>query len=446
VASHRDLSGKDGAAVACLGVVAICAIFLCFLALGSIVPFRIVVVAALTLAAAWAGAIAILLQSSGDRSGGVSVGGLSEQEVQIWRRLIGAVPSPALLLDGTGQILYFNDPAQDLFPRLRKGAMLPAVIRAPELIEAVARAPSVAGPQVVGLVERVPVERHLQATVAPVGGTTGTTPAQASFVMLRDLTEQGRLDQMRRDFVANASHELRTPLASIRGFVETLQGPARDDSAARDRFLAIMASEATRMTRLIDDLLSLSRIEMRLHVPPRGTVDLNEVAAQVAQALEPVARGTGVALHLACVPGTAAIRGERDEIVQAASNLLQNAIKYGKRGGRVDILVRRETASGQAPRVVLAVKDDGPGIAPQHLPRLTERFYRVNTAASRETGGTGLGLAIVKHVVMRHRGELSIESSLGEGSTFELSFLELAGDMSETGLSASAADETVTQL
>ena len=217
-----------------------------------------------------------------------------------------------------------------------------------------------------------------------------------------------------------------TPLASLRAFVETLQGPARDDANARKRYLQLMAHQAERMTRLIDDLLSLSRVEMRVHLPPRGIVDLNETAAYVCQSLEPVAEAAKVKVALEKTDGPARIRGDREEIVQVLQNLIQNGIKYGREGGIVEVRVARDAPRGAAgTKVSVSVTDDGPGIAPEHLPRLTERFYRVNAASSREKGGTGLGLAIVKHIVNRHRGELRIASRLGAGSTFTASFDEL---------------------
>ena len=197
---------------------------------------------------------------------------------------------------------------------------------------------------------------------------------------------------MRADFVANASHELRTPLASLRGFVETLQGAAKDDAQARERFLKVMGEQAERMTRLIDDLLSLSRVEMREHLPPAERVDLNDAVAHVIQSLQPIAGQAGTTIEFRRLEAPAVVRGDSDEIVQVFQNLVQNAIKYGKRGGRIDVALAREPAGGGRPaRFVVAVTDDGPGIAPQHLPRLTERFYRVSVAASREKGGTGLG-------------------------------------------------------
>jgi two-component system phosphate regulon sensor histidine kinase PhoR len=233
---------------------------------------------------------------------------------------------------------------------------------------------------------------------------------------------------MRADFVANASHELRTPLASLRGFVETLQGAAKDDPEARERFLKVMSEQAERMSRLVDDLLSLSRVEMREHLPLVERVDLNDAVARVIQAMQPLAAKTNATIEFQQLPEPAVIRGDRDEVVQVFQNLIQNAVKYGKPGGHVDVRVAREApAAGRPARYLVSVKDDGPGIAPQHLPRLTERFYRVNVAASREKGGTGLGLAIVKHILNRHRGELIVTSTVGQGSTFTVA-LPLAQD------------------
>jgi two-component system phosphate regulon sensor histidine kinase PhoR len=268
---------------------------------------------------------------------------------------------------------------------------------------------------------RVPVERRLLATMVPLelSGAGGSEPSL--LITFRDLTEQDRLARMRADFVANASHELRTPLASLKGYVETLQGNARDDADARTRFLKIMAEQAERMSRLVDDLLSLSRVEMREHLPLSGEAELGFLLAEVTKTLEPLASAAGVTLHLSRGDGDALVRGDGDELTQVFQNLVQNAIKYGRGGGKVEIrLTRQPAASGRPAGFRVDVSDDGPGIPPQHLPRLTERFYRVSAAASREKGGTGLGLAIVKHILNRHRGELLIRSQLGQGSTFSV--------------------------
>jgi two-component system, OmpR family, phosphate regulon sensor histidine kinase PhoR len=341
-----------------------------------------------------------------------------------WRPLVDAIPDAVVALDHNFNVMHFNALFEELFPKAKAGQPLSHVSRNPELNEAVERALVSPEPVIVDLFERVPVERRISATVSRLGGRQGALPLL--LITLRDQTEQDRLAQMRADFIANASHELRTPLASLRGFVETLQGPARDDPEARERFLGIMSSQANRMTRLIDDLLSLSRVEMRVHLRPRGIVELNEVAAYVTQALEPLAAGSKTKLVVTRSETPVRIRGDRDEIVQVMQNLVHNAIKYGRDGGHVEIGVSRVLdGTPPQPRVLVAVADDGPGIAPEHLPRLTERFYRANVTASREKGGTGLGLAIVKHIVIRHRGELRISSVVGKGSTFSLLFDEL---------------------
>jgi two-component system phosphate regulon sensor histidine kinase PhoR len=272
--------------------------------------------------------------------------------------------------------------------------------------------------------QRVPIERHMDVTISWIGPASGSAPERrpAILLSLRDLTEKERLDQLRTDFVANASHELRTPLASLLGFIETLQGAARNDTAAREQFLGIMALQARRMARLIDNLLSLNRIEMRLHLKPQDQVDLVEVAEHVVTALEPLAESSGIAVHLEVPEDAAWVTGDWDELVQVGSNLMENAVKYGRAGGNVWLAVGR-TPEGQPRGWSITVRDDGPGIDKKHLPRLTERFYRANDAGG-EKSGTGLGLAIVKHVVTRHRGELQIASELGNGSSFTVSLAE----------------------
>ena len=344
-----------------------------------------------------------------------------------WRPLVDAMPDAVVALDHNFVVMHFNAMFEDLFPRARLQQPLSHVSRNPELNEAVERAVSASEPVIVDLFERVPVERRISATVSRLGGRDSRqTGLPFLIISLRDMSEQDKLAQMRADFIANASHELRTPLASLRGFVETLQGPAREDTQARERFLGIMSSQANRMTRLIDDLLSLSRVEMRVHLRPRGIVELNEVAAYVAQALEPLAHASKIKIVVTRSESPIRIRGDRDEIVQVLQNLVHNAIKYGKESGHVEVAVSRVLdGTPPQPRALVAIADDGPGIAPEHLPRLTERFYRANAAASRDKGGTGLGLAIVKHIVIRHSGELRITSVVGTGSTFSLLFDEL---------------------
>ena len=358
-----------------------------------------------------------------------------------WKAIIDALPGAAAALDAGSVVIYHNAPVLELFPKLKTGQPISSVLRNPEFLAALDRltapGPAVTEPITVELHERVPVERRFFATLSRIAQGEGRASMPLLLVSFRDLSEQDKLAQMRADFIANASHELRTPLASLRGFVETLQGPARDDPVARDRFLSIMATQATRMTRLIDDLLSLSRHEMRVHLPPRGIVEMNETCAFVVQSLEPLAESSIITVAYERLPAPALIRGEREEIVQVLQNLLQNAIKYGHEGGNVRLRLSREPGVGKSrERLMVAISDDGPGIAPEHLPRLTERFYRANVASSREKGGTGLGLAIVKHIVNRHRGDLRIQSTMGVGSTFSVFFDALMpqpqGEQAET--------------
>jgi two-component system phosphate regulon sensor histidine kinase PhoR len=232
------------------------------------------------------------------------------------------------------------------------------------------------------------------------------------------------VERMRADFVANASHELRTPLASLIGFIDTLRGPAADDPQAQQRFLSIMAEQAERMNRLIDDLLQLSRVELLEHQLPTERVDVGQLVAGVAASFEPRFAGRHMRLEISIDPATPEVPADAEQVIQVVQNLLDNAVKYGKEGGCVRLaLAPAGAVPGPWPSkegLVLTVADDGPGIPRQHLPRLTERFYRVDKGRSRLAGGTGLGLAIVKHVVNRHRGQLVIESQEGVGSTFRV--------------------------
>jgi len=234
-------------------------------------------------------------------------------------------------------------------------------------------------------------------------------------VVLSDRTRERAVERMRADFVANVSHELRTPLASLIGFIETLRGPAADDPPAQQRFLGIMGEQAARMNRLIDDLLSLSRIELIEHQVPSDTVGLHELVTRLVAGFEPRLKEQSVTLDLRLPSDLPTVIGDADQLIQVLQNLLDNAVKYGRKGGTVRLDVA--AASSGRPGVVMTVADQGSGIPREHLPRLTERFYRVDTSRSRAAGGTGLGLAIVKHIVNRHRGQLSIESEEGIGTT-----------------------------
>jgi len=261
--------------------------------------------------------------------------------------------------------------------------------------------------------ERVPVERLFDVCVAPLTAPDGKVVA--TLLTLRDQTEARRVERLRVDFIANASHELRTPLASLVGFIETLQGSAHDDAKARDRFLAIMREQGRRMARLIEDLLSLSRIEQKQHLRPAPIVDFAQTTRSVVDALTPMAEDLGVEIRLsATLP--AMVVGDRDELLRVAENLIENAIKYGVRADSEGAGLVEVTVSTTEKEAALSVRDYGHGIAPEHLPRLTERFYRVDATQSKN--GTGLGLAIVKHILTRHRGKLTITSHVNHGSCF----------------------------
>ena len=322
--------------------------------------------------------------------------------------LVHAMPDPALVVDAQGVVTLANELAVELLDADPAGRHLSASLRAPAVLEAVAAAAAGEGGATVDYEIRVPVPRSFQAHVSCLG------PGRGALVTLRDLTREQQIERMRADFVANASHELRTPLTALSGFLETIQGPAKSDPKAQEKFLGLMKSQAERMRRLIDDLLSLSRIEMNEHVRPSGEVDLTQVAHHVRDVLSGMAKEFGCEITVD-TDGSVVIVGSRDELVQVVQNLAENALKYGSSGKRIEITVRR---NGEW--VDVSVRDHGPGIAEQHIPRLTERFYRVNVQDSRSRGGTGLGLAIVKHIVNRHRGKLVITSELGKGSTFTM--------------------------
>ena len=339
--------------------------------------------------------------------------------------LIEVLDAPAFVLDDGGNVTAHNRLVRELYPQIATTKPLSHVSRNPELLRAVEEAFTERKARSIQIVDRITQGRRLFASVSPlkIAGQSSKEISEQGrpylLVQVRDLTEQDRLAQMRSDFIANASHELRTPLASMKGFIETLRGAAREDAGARERFLGIMDAQAARMTRILDDLLSLSRVEMRAHLAPEGDVELGSVLTTVVQGLAPLAHEAKISLKLEPAIESFHTRGDRDQLEQVIQNLVQNAIKYGREGGKVDISARRVSRKGSTgERIYVTVADDGVGIAEQHLPRLTERFYRVDSARSRERGGTGLGLAIVKHILNRHRGELEISSKLGVGSTF----------------------------
>jgi two-component system phosphate regulon sensor histidine kinase PhoR len=351
------------------------------------------------------------------------VGAVRPVETAAVSAVVAGMPDPAVLLDRAGRVIHLNVAAAQLAPALRKNELAQFALRSPEIITALREAIATTEPRRATYLDQGLVDRWMELTVTPVpmptlfGGTE-----KCMLLTFHDQTPLRRVEEMRADFVANASHELRTPLAALSGFIDTLQGPAKDDTKARERFLSIMHTQATRMARLIDDLLSLSRVELSAHVRPESAVDIVPIIRQVADGLEALAKERQVEIEIDLPDSPMTIAGDREELLRLFENLIENALKYGASGGRVVVSLKEAAAADGTPELRVLVRDFGPGIAPEHLPRLTERFYRVDVGDSRAQGGTGLGLSLVKHILNRHRGRLLIESVPRKGATFTACF------------------------
>lgn len=334
--------------------------------------------------------------------------------------ILEVLPDPVILLDEQKLILTANKAAKTLFGAEIEGRSLAIAIRHPEVLDGVNTVLD-GTPHHRGRISlHVPVRRSFDIQVAALSRTT--QGEAAAVLIMHDMTAEQNAEQIRADFVANVSHELRSPLSSLVGFIETLRGPARDDPAAQDRFLEIMDTESKRMTRLIDDLLSLSRVEANEHVPPEGQVNLGQLLADVRNTLAIRALDRNMTIDISDFPEAVFASGDRDELTEVFHNLMDNAVKYCPEGTRIQVEIKKSMRipeSGGA-GVLVSVSDEGEGIPDEHLPRLTERFYRVDKGRSRTMGGTGLGLAIVKHIVNRHRGQLTVESAIGKGTTFNV--------------------------
>ncbi|GJL93658.1 MAG: two-component sensor histidine kinase [Hyphococcus sp.] len=370
--------------------------------------------------------------------------------LQVAQGVAQALPEPLFILDAECIVEYANQAAEDFVGTDNiAGRHFAAVLRAPDVIEAAENAANKPSEQIVEFTTTDSVERSCRALVAPLNSMLdGSTIPFRSAVFIRDLTGERRVEQMRADFIASASHELRTPLASLLGFIETLRGHAKSDPEAQEKFLKIMQAQAERMQRLVSDLMSLSRIELNEHVPPREKIDLSNVVRDVIDSMAPLFETSGAIADFIDDAGEPPLMlGERDEIFQAVQNLLDNAVKYGGEHAMIKLRVGRGAApalseggspghrAGDSPAQIAArvgvpvsdllfiqIRDFGPGIERAAIPRLTERFYRVNIDQSRKSGGTGLGLAIVKHIVNRHRGGFQIESQLAGGTAFNCYF------------------------
>jgi two-component system phosphate regulon sensor histidine kinase PhoR len=336
--------------------------------------------------------------------------------------LFDSLPGPTFLLNAQRRITRANRAARVLFGDKLRDRDLATVLRNPPLLDAVERAIQGGPGDAIEFALPGGPDGTFRAVVEPL--PKPAVDGTLAVVALHDVTELKRVERMRADFVANASHELRTPLAALLGFIETLQGPAHDDAEARERFLGIMHEQASRMSRLVADLLTLSRIELSEHSRPVGHADLAAILKRVAEALEIQARNKRMRVTVDAAADLPLANGQDDELSQIFQNLIDNAIKYGRDGTDVEVkaaLAAHPPAAypeRNARAIAISVRDRGEGIARENLPRLTERFFRIDTARSRRLGGTGLGLAIVKHSINRHRGALVIDSTLGEGSTF----------------------------
>ncbi|AZO56521.1 MULTISPECIES: ATP-binding protein [unclassified Mesorhizobium] len=360
---------------------------------------------------------AAILPVAGARHSAESAGAIEAMGLQ---RLSGeflaaAVADPLIIFDQAATIVHANAAAFAAFGGIAPGISLPLKFRAPEmqaLLDSVLS--GTVASDVVDYTEKLPVERAYRVSASSVGHGT-----DLYVLVFKDQSEARRIDRMRADFIANASHELRTPLASIAGFIETLRGPARNDPAAREQFLQIMQNQTGRMARLIDDLLSLSRLEMKPYLRPGTEVDLRQTIDSVIDSLGPLARENNVAIERDFAKGPLDVPGDRDELFQVFENLLENACKYGQSGGRVVVSIARGDDDSE-PGIDVTIRDFGPGIPEEHIPRITERFYRIDVETSRTQKGTGLGLSIVKHILTRHNARLTIRSEVGKGAAFSV--------------------------
>ena len=340
------------------------------------------------------------------------------------RAILEAIPLPALFLGQGDRVSGVNAAAKAMFGAV-EGRPFITVIRQPAVLEAVAAARATRQPRTSRYLSKdgtLDVIHMVHCAHVAMGAVDGV------LMTFEDVTNQQQIGQMRRDFVANVSHELRTPLTALIGFIETLQGPARDDPAARERFLGIMATEAQRMNRLVRDLLSLSRVEEMERIRPDTRLDLSDLLGSITRSMAPLAEKAGGTIQTDLGTAPLMVEGDGDQLRQVFGNLIENAIKYGGRPPLVQLraTVQERDSGLRGPALSIDVIDNGPGIDPVHIPRLTERFYRVDSHRSREMGGTGLGLAIVKHIVSRHRGRLRIDSAPGQGSRFTVTLPRIA--------------------
>jgi two-component system phosphate regulon sensor histidine kinase PhoR len=342
---------------------------------------------------------------------------VEESDLDILATAFNALDTPILVVAPDETVVLQNHAAEKAFGTIPPNSDLSARVRSPGILDMVRETMVTGKVNQIEHSERFPSEAVYIVRVAPAGIGQGTGE-RLYILSYRDISQARRIDRMRSDFVANASHELRTPLASLRGFIETLQGPARNDQKAHEKFLGIMHEQATRMSRLVDDLLSLSRLELKSHITPDQAIDLAPLLGHVRDALAPLAEDVGVEISLIVPDAPVIVQGDRDELTEVFENLIENACKYGQEGKKVEVRL----SGGTGAPAEVSVRDYGLGIPAEHVPRITERFYRVNVENSRSKKGTGLGLAIVKHILTRHRARLLVQSEVGKGTVFTVRF------------------------
>jgi len=334
--------------------------------------------------------------------------------------LLKAFPDPVILLNRSREVVFANQAALEVLDAQYDGRDLALSFRVPDVLAAADAVINGEALREVDVSLSVPVPRNLKIRIVRFVDPAAEKDGAVALMVFQDISSETLAEQMRQDFVANVSHELRSPIASLIGIIETLQGPAKDDPEARERFLSIMGDESQRMARMIDDLLSLSRVETSERLRPQEQVNVIDLLEMTRELLVGRAEERKMELEFDFAADIPALAGDRDELMEVFQNLIDNAIKYGREATAVNIQVKiaENIGENEGRHIAIAIKNEGDGIAADHIPRLTERFYRIDKGRSRKLGGTGLGLAIVKHIVSHHRGQLSIDSTVGEGATF----------------------------
>ena len=334
---------------------------------------------------------------------------------QVVKGLLNILPSPYILIDRNGRLTFINAEAKSIVPDSQIGSHISNVFRSPVFLSAVENAILKDKEKILSFEIETPQFRQLKAHIFFISSSKIPNSFNDIFIQFTDESTHIRSEKIRTDFVANASHELRTPLTSIMGYIETLQGHAKKDVKMQKVFLDLMNKQAGKMERLISDLMSLSRLEIDELKPISSTCSVKEIIEELVNSLKPLSVDNNVSLSFKIPKNFSSVIGDPSQLRQLFSNLIENAIKYSGKKSKVNIYISKEKNKDM---FGVVVEDNGHGIAPEHLSRLTERFYRANSSAEIEKEGTGLGLSIVKHILIRHRGKLQIDSKLGKGSKF----------------------------